>query len=257
MSPIKLSTTAQAALASAATTVDQFVTLPKHLPIAARNAVVKSMLTAGLVEELPSAADQPAWRTNEQGERLGLRATQAGLAAVGVAVDPYKTELSNASAAGDSGPGEAAGCSILPTGCATATRAPLSPRARLCAAAEAVLAAWENDTTEGRPALPSTLVALRAALATVRQSRPAEALCAPRTNTKQASVLTLLRRPEGATVVQVAEATGWAQHTVRGFFAGLKKKGITVTVLKRVRQVGSGKQGAKGSYSVYRVEGVV
>ena len=62
----------------------------------------------------------------------------------------------------------------------------------------------------------------------------------------------LLRRPEGATVAQVAEATGWAQHTVRGFFAGLKKKGIEVTVLERVRQVRPNKEGARGSYTVYR-----
>src|SRR3954470_14927799 len=37
------------------------------------------------------------------------------------------------------------------------------------------------------------------------------------------------------------EATGWAPHTVRGFLAGLAKKGITVAVLDRVRQVGPGK----------------
>jgi hypothetical protein len=49
------------------------------------------------------------------------------------------------------------------------------------------------------------------------------------------------------------EATGWAQHTVRGFLAGLKKKGHTVEVLERVRQVGPGSQGAKGTYSIYRV----
>ncbi|MBI0539661.1 DUF3489 domain-containing protein, partial [Roseomonas sp. KE2513] len=49
------------------------------------------------------------------------------------------------------------------------------------------------------------------------------------------------------------EATGWAQHTVRGFLAGLKKKGHAVEVLERVRQVGPGAQGAKGSYSVYRI----
>jgi len=47
-------------------------------------------------------------------------------------------------------------------------------------------------------------------------------------------------------------ATGWAQHTVRGFLAGLKK-GHTVEVLERVRQVGPGAQGTKGSYSVYRI----
>jgi hypothetical protein len=49
------------------------------------------------------------------------------------------------------------------------------------------------------------------------------------------------------------EATGWAQHTVRGFLAGLKKKSHTVEVLERVRQVGPGSQGAKGSYSIYRI----
>jgi hypothetical protein len=40
----------------------------------------------------------------------------------------------------------------------------------------------------------------------------------PREGTKQEVVLAMLRRPEGATVAQIAEATGWAQHTVRGFF---------------------------------------
>jgi hypothetical protein len=64
----------------------------------------------------------------------------------------------------------------------------------------------------------------------------------------------MLRRPEGATVAQIAEATGWAQHTVRGFFAGLKKRqGIEVQVLERVRMVGPNREGAKGSYSIYRI----
>jgi hypothetical protein len=64
-------------------------------------------------------------------------------------------------------------------------------------------------------------------------------------------VLALLRRPEGATIAQLTKATGWQQHTVRGFFAGLKKRqGIAVEVLERVRQVGPDKAGAKGSYSV-------
>jgi hypothetical protein len=52
----------------------------------------------------------------------------------------------------------------------------------------------------------------------------------------------MLRRPEGATVAQSAETTGWASHTVRGFFAGLKKKVIAVAMLERVRQVGPNKK---------------
>jgi hypothetical protein len=50
-----------------------------------------------------------------------------------------------------------------------------------------------------------------------------------------------------------ARTAGRANHTVRGFFAGLKKRSIEVTVLERVRQVGPNEQGAKGSYSIYRV----
>jgi hypothetical protein len=72
----------------------------------------------------------------------------------------------------------------------------------------------------------------------------------PREGTKQETVLGMLRREEGATIAQICEATGWQQHTVRGFFAGLKKRqGIEVQVLERM--VGSNKEGAKGSYSIY------
>ena len=44
-------------------------------------------------------------------------------------------------------------------------------------------------------------------------------------------MIAMLKRPEGATVEQIAEAMGWARHTVRGAMAGaLKKKlGLTIT----------------------------
>lgn len=52
-----------------------------------------------------------------------------------------------------------------------------------------------------------------------------------RENSKQAQVIALLRRPEGATIKQICEATGWQQHTVRGAFAGSfkKKLGLVIT----------------------------
>ncbi|MBW6401445.1 DUF3489 domain-containing protein [Roseomonas sp. HJA6] len=120
--------------------------------------------------------------------------------------------------------------------------------------AQRVLDAWDDETNQ-RTDLPTAIEALRAALVTKpgQPTREAGAPRKPRGGTKQEAVLAMLRRPEGATVAQIAESTGWARHTVRGFFAGLKKKGHAVEVLERIRQVGPNKEGARGSYTVYRI----
>jgi hypothetical protein len=54
---------------------------------------------------------------------------------------------------------------------------------------------------------------------------------------KQAEVIAMLRRPEGATVAEVASATGWQRHTVRGVFSGTfkKKLGFTIASAKEER----------------------
>jgi hypothetical protein len=58
----------------------------------------------------------------------------------------------------------------------------------------------------------------------------------PRTrdNSKQAQVIAMLKRPEGATIEQICEATQWQAHTVRGTFAGAfkKKLGLEITSTK-------------------------
>ena len=65
---------------------------------------------------------------------------------------------------------------------------------------------------------------------------------APRAGSKLALVIDLLRRADGASIVDLTEATGWLPHTTRAALTGLRKRGYAV-----VRErVGAGD-------SVYRI----
>lgn len=73
---------------------------------------------------------------------------------------------------------------------------------------------------------------------------PTQVKTRTRENSKQAVVVQMLKRPEGATVRQICEATGWQAHTVRGTFAGAFKKKLGLTI---------GSDKALGGERIYRI----
>jgi hypothetical protein len=277
-----LSDTHLMVLNAAAAREDKLVTKHKRLPGASLQKVCAALVKRGLLAELTGVSpDSDVLHVKTDLGMIEYAITPSGLAAIGVDdVSPYGEDLPKDVRAGvdpiliegpDNNPPDDA--HTTPTGAeeaaeaatpaadatARATAATAPTRGTLRAAAQAVVDAWddeENRETDIIAALEGPMAALRAALAgTTHARREPGAPRTPRAGTKQEAVLGLLRRAEGATIAQIIDATGWQSHTVRGFLAGLKRKGITVEVVERVRQVGPNKEGAKGSYSVYRLCG--
>lgn len=271
-----LSDTHLLVLNAAAARPDKLVTKHKRLPGASLQKVCAALVKRGLLAELTGVSPDP--EVLKAKTELGMTEyaiTPSGLAAIGVDDDsPYGEDVPKDVRAGvdpflidgpDNNPPDEAdtaptGADVVEGAVTAAADAPARPtattaptRGGLCAAAQAVLDAWDDEENQ-RYGLTEAIDGLRTALAgTTRTHREPGAARTPRAGTKQEAVLALLRRAEGATIAQIIDATGWQSHTVRGFLAGLKRKGITVEVLDRVRQVGPNKEGAKGSYSIYRV----
>jgi hypothetical protein len=215
----KLSDTQAIILSAAAQRADgNVLPLPGSLRGGAATKVVAALLARGLIREhiidSPRKADaamNTVWRNLPEPDGRGvlLYITAAGAEAIGVEPQtvPYAFN-EGTNSAGEPAVG-------APT---RAGEAPVeAPRKR-----------------RGRP----------------RKVAPTGADLAPapkaRDGTKQAQVVAMLRRKEGATIAEIVAATAWASHTVRGFFAGaLKKKlGLTVTSEK-----------VEGGERTYRITG--
>ena len=217
----KLSDTQAVILSAAAQRDDGAVLpLPETLKIkgGAVDKVLGSLKAKGLIEHqgTPRGDDPPP-----------LRITRAGLEAIGVETEDDAPE----------------GATPPDTG-ATSAEAGVEVVDAPALATEADGAATRaRSKTRAKPAKRS-------------KAAPGGRKPTPRAGTKQALMIELLKRPEGATVEQIAEVTGWQKHTIRGAISGALKKKLGLTVeTTRTREVGPNKTGAKGSSTVYRITG--
>jgi len=63
------------------------------------------------------------------------------------------------------------------------------------------------------------------------RSAPTSSRLAAGADTKHARIIAMLRTPAGATIVSLVTATGWQQHSVRGFLAGVVRKKLGLNLV--------------------------
>jgi hypothetical protein len=215
----KLNHTQLLILSKASQRADRGAEIPTSLKGEATQKTVTKLLAEGLLEELPAKDVLPVWRNVTNNRPLALRITTKGQEAVRIEKD---NGSEGSSAAGTKMQ------RVQPTGKTTA--GPNQKRASAKTLPSRSRSANAGKSTNAGSVVKELPLAPKPPKTSVAKSKGKSGRLNPPISKKDA-VLAMLRRPKGATISNLMRATGWQEHTVRGFFAGTIRKRLALNLV--------------------------